>query len=119
MTTRDAIKAGVATALITAGVLFGASLTGWLQDVLSWAQAGPDEVVVFPDPGVLAKAAVAAVVGAAIGLVNTLVRLGQRALGLGSGPVYQPVQFMDTTTSSDAAPTNAQGAGGGSTRGPP
>ncbi len=91
MTPRDAVKAGLWTAVFSFATLFSVSLLGFLGDVLAWAQAAPGTVVVFPDPSVLAKAAVAALVAAAIGLVNTLVRLVQARLGLGSGPSYRSV----------------------------
>lgn len=86
MTRTDAIKAGLWTALFTFIALFGASLLGWISDVVEWAgESGTGE---FPDVTVLGKAAIAAFGAASAGLVNLVVRLTQVATGKGTGPSY-------------------------------
>ena len=85
--TKNALKAGAFTALWTFVALFGLSAVGWLNDLLQWASAD-GATVVFPDPAVLVKAAVAAVAAAASGLVGTIVRLAQSATGHGDVPQY-------------------------------
>lgn len=92
MTTSDAVRAGLWTALFTFITLFGLSALGWLNAVLSWAQDGSGAVV-FPDARVLVKAAISAGVAALVGLVNLVVRLAQARLGLGTGPSYSPVPY--------------------------
>lgn len=87
MTNKDAIKAGLYTALWTFIALFGLSLVGWLGDVTEWA-TGDGATVVFPDPAVLVKAAAAAVAAAASGFVGAIIRLGQVATGRGEGVHY-------------------------------
>ena len=87
MTNKDAIKAGLYTALWTFIALFGLSFVGYLNDVVEWA-TGDGATIVFPDPYVLVKAAAAAVSAAAAGLVGTLVRLAQVATGRGDVPKY-------------------------------
>lgn len=82
-----ALKAALWTAFFSFVTLFGTSLIGWLQDVVDWA-SDDSAGIVFPDPGVLAKAGVSAVVSAMIGLVNFLVRFGQQKAGVGEVPVY-------------------------------
>lgn len=87
MTNRDAIKAGLWTALFTFVGLFGLSLVGWLQDVASWASSSGAE----PLPGLtsLGYAAVSAATAAVVGLINAVVRLAQVATGKGdAGPTY-------------------------------
>ncbi len=87
MTNKDAVKAGLYTALWAFIALFGLSLVGWLNDVVGWA--GSDGAnVSFPNPSVLMKAAAAAAAAAASGLVGTVVRLAQVATGKGEGVVY-------------------------------
>lgn len=78
MTRKDAIKAGLYTALWTFIALFGLSLVGWLNDVVE-AVSNDGATVVFPDPSVLVKAAASAAAAAASGLVGTIVRLAQVA----------------------------------------
>jgi len=87
--TRDAIRAGYRTAIIVFVGLFGASLAGWLTDLLRALQS-TDAVVVYPDPKVLLKALVTAVVAAALGLLNMVVNLVQSTLGVGKPPQYPP-----------------------------
>ena len=69
-------KRAARTFLFSFVALFGLSLTGWLQDVIQWANDS-EGVVVFPDPAVLVKAAVAAAGSAATGLVSFLVNLAE------------------------------------------
>lgn len=88
MTRTDAIKAGLWTALFTFVALFGASLLGWISDVVEWA--GESGTGTFPDVTVLGKAAIAAAGAALAGLVNVVVRLGQVATGHTTGPTYKP-----------------------------
>jgi hypothetical protein len=87
MTNKDAIKAGLYTALWTFIALFGLSLVGWLNDLV---QAASDEnaTITFGDPAILVKAAVSAAAAAASGLVGTIVRLAQVATGRGEGVKY-------------------------------
>lgn len=87
MTTKDSLKAGFYTALVSFVTLFGASLLGWLTDVWEWA-ASTDDAVLFPDPSVLVKAGVAAVVAALIGVVNFAIRWAQGKVGVGEAPTY-------------------------------
>lgn len=87
MTNKDAIKAGLYTALWTFVALFGLSVVGWLNDVVE-AASGDNASVVFGDPAVLVKAAVSAAAAAASGLVGTIVRLAQVATGRGNVPQY-------------------------------
>lgn len=82
-----AFKAALWTFVFSFVTLFGTSLIGWLQDVVDWA-SDDSAGIVFPDPGVLAKAAVSAVVSAMIGLVNFVVRFGQQKTGVGEIPTY-------------------------------
>lgn len=84
----DQLRAALWTALFTFIALFGASLIGWTQAVIEWANAGGG-VDVFPDVSVLGKAAVAAAGSAAAGFLNWAVRSAQ-AQGLipGKGPSY-------------------------------
>lgn len=89
--TRNAVKAAAWTALFTFISLFGLSLLDWLNDVWAWAQ-DKENVVLFPDPTVLAKAGVSAVMAAVTGLVNFAVRWAQSKTGVGSAtvPRYTP-----------------------------
>ena len=87
MTNKDAIKAGLYTALWTFIALFGLSLVGWLNDLVANA-SGDEAQIVFGDPAVLIKAAVSAAAAAASGLVGTVVRLAQVATGRGEGVHY-------------------------------
>lgn len=87
MTNKDAVKAGLYTALWTFIAFFGLSLVGWLNDVLGWAGSDAADLT-FPDPTVLMKAAVSAAAAAASGLVGTIVRLAQVATGKGDVPQY-------------------------------
>lgn len=87
MTNKDAIKAGLYTALWTFIALFGLSVVGWLNDLV--ATASDDNArLVFGDPAILVKAAVSAAAAAASGLVGTIVRLAQVATGRGEGVKY-------------------------------
>ncbi len=87
MTNKDAIKAGLYTALWTFIALFGLSLVGVLNDVVD-AASGADGSIVYPDPAILAKAAVSAAAAAASGLVGLVVRLAQVATGTGDQVTY-------------------------------
>lgn len=87
MTNKDAIKAGLYTALWTFIALFGLSAVGWLNDVVE-AASGDGASVVYPDPSVLVKAAASAAAAAASGLVGAVVRLAQVATGKGEGLKY-------------------------------
>jgi len=85
--TKNAIKAGLFTALWTFIALFGLSLVGWLNDVVE-AASDENATIVFGDPAVLVKAAVSAAAAAASGLVGLVVRLAQTATGTGNVPQY-------------------------------
>jgi hypothetical protein len=87
MPTSAAFKSALYTALWTFIALFGLALGHWLIDLTNWA-ADTHHAVIFPDPGVLVKAAVAAVGAAGAGLVSFVVRFVQGRLGVGSVPVY-------------------------------
>lgn len=87
MTNKDAVKAGLYTALWTFIALFGLALVGWLNDLVA-AASNDDAAIVFGDPAVLIKAAVSAAAAAASGLVGTVVRLAQVATGRGEGVHY-------------------------------
>jgi len=85
--TKNAVKAGAYTALWTFIALFGLSVVGWLNEVVD-AASGVDGSIIYPDPTFLAKAAVSAAAAAASGLVGTIVRLAQTAMGAGNVPQY-------------------------------
>ena len=85
--TTNAVKAGVYTALWTFIAIFGLSLIGWLNDIVGWA-TNDGAVISFPDATVLVKAAAAAAAAAASGIVGTVIRLAQIALGAGTVPQY-------------------------------
>jgi hypothetical protein len=86
----DSFRAGLATAVFSFITLFGASLLGWLNDVVEWASAD-GATVAFPDGSVLVKAGVSAAVSALIGLVNWVIRYGQDRTGVGPAtPDYTP-----------------------------
>lgn len=87
MTTADAFKAALWTALFSFLTLFGTSLLGWLSDVQEWASGSTEA---FPDPSTLASAGIAAAVAAMIGLVNFGIRYAQAQTGKGTGPRYGP-----------------------------
>lgn len=87
MTNKDAVKAGLYTALWTFIALFGLSLIGWMNDVVE-AASNDDATLYFGDPAVLIKAAVSAFLAAASGFVGTVVRLAQVATGKGEGVTY-------------------------------
>lgn len=93
MTTTDAFKAALWTALFSFVTLFGVTAVGWLQDVVVWAsESGASE---FPSLSVLGYGAVSALTSVAIGFVNFVVRFAQ-AKGLfgqsasAIGPTYTP-----------------------------
>lgn len=77
---RAPLKRAARTFLWSFIALFGLSLTGWLQEVIQWASDN-EGVVVFPDPAVLIKAAVAAVASAAVGLVGFVINLAEDIKG--------------------------------------
>lgn len=85
--TKNAIKAGAYTALWTFIALFGLSLVGWLNEI-GEAATSNEGTIYFGDPAVLVKAAVSAAAAAASGLVGTVVRLAQTAIGAGNVPQY-------------------------------
>lgn len=87
MPTSAAFKSACWSALWAFIATFGVSLTGWLMDVTEWASDANNSVV-FPDPSVLVKAAVAAAVAAGTGVVSFLIRFAQGKLGVGKVPVY-------------------------------
>ncbi len=88
MTTRDAVRAALFSALWAFLGIFGLALTGWLSDVIAWA-GDVNNVVVFPDPRVLVKALVSAVASALIGLIAFVVRYAQsRGVIGGKAPTY-------------------------------
>lgn len=84
--TRNAIKAGLWTALFSFIGLFSLSLIGWLQDIASWASSsGSDQ---FPEFTTLGYAAASAATAAVIGLLNTVVRAVQSMTHIGTTPSY-------------------------------
>lgn len=97
MTTLDAFKAALYTALWTFIAIFGTSLLGWLDAVSEWATSD-GATVAFPDGDVLVKAGLAAAVAALSGLVAFTIRQAQVLLRLGTGPTYgaTPVPPPDT-----------------------
>jgi len=84
--TRNAARAGAATAGFVFVTVFGASLLGWSTEVASWASSSGAEP--FPGTSVLGYGAVSAVVAAASGAVNAVVRWAQASLGRGNPPSY-------------------------------
>jgi hypothetical protein len=85
----NSLKAGLYTAGFSFIALFGASLVGWLNDVVMWAS--DDAVTAFPAGSGLAKAAAAAAAAALIGLVNFVIRWAQDRTGIGpETPTYTP-----------------------------
>lgn len=87
---RDALKAAAYTALWVFLAMFGMTALGWLADVSSWATS-QDATVVFPDPRLLVKGVIAAVVAAASFVVAAVVRLAQAHNILpGQPPSYLP-----------------------------
>lgn len=88
---RDALKAAAYTALWTFLGMFALALGGWLNDVVQWASSD-NAAVLFPDPAVLVKAAVAAVAAAAGFVVAAVVRLAQaNGIAPGQPPAYPKV----------------------------
>lgn len=86
---RDALRAAFTSGLWAFIGTFGASLLTWLQDVTRWATDG-DGTVVFPDPTVLAKALVSAVVAGFTIVVAGSVRLAQAHGWIGGKPPTYP-----------------------------
>jgi hypothetical protein len=85
----NSLKAGFYTAVFSFITLFGASLIGWLNDVVEWASN--DGTVAFPDGSGVAKAAASAAVASLIGLVNFVLRWVQDRTGVGpETPGYSP-----------------------------
>lgn len=84
----DSLKAGIWTAVFTFITGFGATLVGYLNNVIAWANEGG--ATPFPDPDPLRGALFSAGAGAVIGLVNFIVRWGQDRLGIGETPDYTP-----------------------------
>jgi H+/Cl- antiporter ClcA len=80
------LKAGAYSALWAFIGVFGLGITGWLLDVLNWANSKGE--VEFPDVSTVGYLLVAAVVGAVIGLVATVVRFAQSRTGTGEVPQY-------------------------------
>lgn len=86
--TKNALKSAGYTALWTFIGLFVTSLAGWFQDLAAWA-SDDGGAVVFPDPGVLVKAAVAAAGAAMSGATAAIVRLVQAHTSFpGNPPTY-------------------------------
>lgn len=79
--TRDSIRRAIRTALVAALVLWLPGLLGWLNAVTSWARS--EGATPFPDAHGLAYAAVAAIVGAVIGLVQWLINVIEDGIGKG------------------------------------
>lgn len=88
---RDALRAALTSGLWAFLGTFGATLLTWLQDVTRWA-TDDGGTVVFPDSGILVKAAVAAAVAGFTIVVAAIVRVSQ-AKGLigGKPPTYPTV----------------------------
>lgn len=84
--TRNAIIAGRNVAAWTFIVAFGGSALGWMQEVISWADASGQEP--FPDVSMLGFAAISAVGAAATGALAAVVRWAQASLGRGNPPNY-------------------------------
>lgn len=89
----DSLKAGGYTAAWTFAGLFGASLLGWLNTVVAWATSDAP-IEAFPEASVLLKGLVAASGAAFGGLIGTVVRLAQSALG-------RPIPSYPGTTTGD------------------
>ena len=88
MTTRDAIRAGLYTALFAFIGLFFPGLVGWLSSVGEWADSEGNAP--FPAFSSLGYLAVSALSAAIAGAVNALYRLAQaRGVIPGKGPVYR------------------------------
>lgn len=97
MTTLDAFKAALYTALWTFIALFGTSLLGWLDAVAEWATSD-GATVSFPDGAVLVKAGLSAAAAALSGIVAFAVRQAQVLLRLGTGPTYGAEPHPPTDT---------------------
>lgn len=84
----DQVKAALATALFTFLTTFGASLIGWVQSLVDWAQLNGDGPA--PDPSLLKSALFSAAAAAGIGFVNFVIRFVQAKTSLlpGTGPRY-------------------------------
>lgn len=88
---KNALKAGLWTALFSFIGLFFLSAIGWVNKVAEWASS--NGTAEFPDLSILAYAAVSAASAAVIGLFNAVVRAFQGATGLGTTPSYdKPAQ---------------------------
>lgn len=86
--TKNALKSAAYTFLWTFIGVFGLSLAGWLGDLTQWA-TDDGGTVVFPDPTVLVKAAVAAVAAGSGFVVAAVIRLAQSAGWVpGEAPQY-------------------------------
>lgn len=66
----------------------GATLVGWLNDVIGWATAGG--ATPFPDSSILRGAVFSAGAAALTGLVNSVFRAVQERLRFGLTPDYTP-----------------------------
>jgi hypothetical protein len=89
MTLPNSLKAGLYTAAFSFITLFGAALTGWLNDFVMWASS--DGATAIPDGSTLAKAAAAAAGASLIGLVNFVLRWAGDRTGIGpETPTYTP-----------------------------
>lgn len=94
MTTQDAFKAALWTALFSFLALFGVSLIGWTGDVVEWANN--EGATAFPSLSVLGYAAVSAFGAAMTGLLNFVVRFAQSKGVFGqsaveTGPSYSAI----------------------------
>lgn len=86
---RDALRAALTSGLWAFLGTFGATLLTWLQDVTRWA-TDDGGTVVFPNPSVLTKAAVAATVAVFTILVAAVVRVSQAKGIIGGKPPTYP-----------------------------
>lgn len=87
--TRDALRAAFTSGLWAFLGTFGTSALGWLTDLTRWATQDGGAVV-FPDPTLLVKAAVAAVVAGVTIVVAGVIRLAQAHGWIGGSPPTYP-----------------------------
>lgn len=85
---RDALRAAFTSGLWAFLGTFGTSALGWLTDLTRWA-SDDGGAVVFPDPTLLVKAAVSAVVAGVTIMVAATIRLAQAHGWIGGkSPMY-------------------------------
>ncbi len=75
-----ALKRAARTALFSFIALFGASILGWTQDVVGWAN-DMSGATPFPDSAILVKALISAAGSAAAGFVGLVVNAAENANG--------------------------------------